>query len=566
MKFIKTLSLLTVCAAVLTLNCIDRAISDEHTYKQSVSSESITYEMIANKKTNSGTTVNYGDCGEGLTWTLSDDGVLTVNGTGAMTSAPWRENDLQIKQVILSDGVENILEGAFELYFELESITIPNTVKNIEKSAFEYCGALSSVIIPDSVESIESYAFEGCLSLASVTIGNGLKTVGDQAFYNSSVENVYISDISGWCAVNFSDLYANPLYNGAALYLDGDKVDELCIPDDVTSIGNWAFSGCSSIVSLEMHNGVTSIGAAAMRYCSNLSSVILSDRLVNIENSVFEGCEGLETVDIPEGVENIGWDAFENCTHLSSITVPASVKNIGDYAFFGCSALENVLYTGTTEQWENVYIGEENDALKNAEIAVLTDVSIDTLPRVLYVYGEELSLDGLVLNKICSDGSVIKTDECTVTGYDRYAFGEQALTVTHNGFECSFKVWVKPAKTNSFTAPLAVGTTVEEFAREYSADHTVYVFDTDKSTLLSLDDTLKTGCVAQIICENSVAGSVAVIVNGDTNGDGIINGKDLIRLKKQLMEQGAVEYPEFADINQDGKTDENDIGCLVEMI
>ena len=80
------------------------------------------------------------------------------------------------------------------------------------------------------------------------------------------------------------------------------------------------------------------------------------------------------------------------------------------------------------------------------------------------------------------------------------------------------------------------------------------------------DDIIKTGCVVQFVRNKSVVDSVAIVVKGDATGDGVINGKDIIRIKKQILEGGAVEYPEYADINCDGTVDENDLSTLTAMM
>ncbi len=119
--------------------------------------------------------------------------------------------------------------------------------------------------------------------------------------------------------------------------------DEYIIPDYVTSIGSYAFSGCSGLTSIEIPNGVTSIGDWA-----------------------FRGCRGLESVTIGSGVTTIGDRAFDSCSGLTSIEFPDSVTSIGYAAFGGCSSLETVYYQGTAEAWGNISINSENSALTSA--------------------------------------------------------------------------------------------------------------------------------------------------------------------------------------------------------
>ena len=244
----------------------------------------------------SGTT---GDC----TWTLDNNGTLTISGNGAMgdydydyyggnfiTTAPWGAN---IKTVVIKDGVTSI-----------------------GSSAFYGCTGLTSVTIPNSVTSIGNYAFEGCTGLRSV----------------------HITDIAAWCNIAFSNYSSNPLLNAHNLYLNGVPVTNLVIPNSVTSIGYDAFSGCTGLTSVTIPDSVTSIGYEAFRGCTGLASVTIPKSVTSIGSSAFYGCTSLTSVTIPNSVTSIGSYAFYGCTGLTSVTIPNSVTSIGSYVFYRCSA------------------------------------------------------------------------------------------------------------------------------------------------------------------------------------------------------------------------------------
>ena len=127
-----------------------------------------------------------GICGDNLEWKLTDEGVLTITGTGEMQdwndySSPWYENE-SVKQVIIGDGVTTIGDWAFSYCRALTSITIPNSVTTIEDYAFSYCRALTSVIISNSVTTIGERTFANCYSLTSVTIPSSVTRIEDGAF------------------------------------------------------------------------------------------------------------------------------------------------------------------------------------------------------------------------------------------------------------------------------------------------------------------------------------------------------------------------------------------------
>ena len=119
------------------------------------------------------------------------------------------------------------------------------------------------------------------------------------------------------------------------------------IPDSVTSIGNYAFSRCSGLTSVDIPDSVTSIGGYAFGGCSSLTEVTIPDSVTVIDSGTFIDCTDLTSVDIPDGVTSIGNYAFSYCTDLTSVTIPGSVTSIGGEAFRGCDSLTRITFEGT---------------------------------------------------------------------------------------------------------------------------------------------------------------------------------------------------------------------------
>ena len=190
-----------------------------------------------------------GTCGENLTWTLSDEGVLTISGTGAMTdyssSAPWYSSRSSITSVIISDGVTSIGYGAFYDCSSLTSVTIPNSVTSIGYRAFEDCSSLTSVTIGNSVTSIGSSAFSGCNSLPVID--------------NIRYADTYLVEAvdKTFSAYTIKD---GTIWIGSSAFADCSSMTSVIIPNSVTSIGGGAFYDCTSLSSLTIPNNVTSIG------------------------------------------------------------------------------------------------------------------------------------------------------------------------------------------------------------------------------------------------------------------------------------------------------------------
>ena len=254
----------------------------------------------------------------------------------------------------IKEGTKCVADYAFEHCDYLTSVTIPDSATSIGSYAFDDCGSLKIVTIGNGVTSIGSYAFYNCESLISVTIGNSVTYIGDYAFnWCDSLARVNISDLSSWCNISFSNYYSNPLYCAHNLYLNGELVTELVIPEEITSIGNYAFLCCNSITSVIIPDCVTSIGYQAFNNCQSLISVTLSDGVTSIGGYAFNYCKSLTSVTISDNLISIGEMAFCDCSSLKSITIPNSVDSIGGNAFVGCTSLTRV-HISDLQSWCNI--------------------------------------------------------------------------------------------------------------------------------------------------------------------------------------------------------------------
>ena len=120
------------------------------------------------------------------------------------------------------------------------------------------------------------------------------------------------------------------------------ELTSVTLPSSVTTIGDWAFSGCTYLTSFTIPSSVTRIGNDAFEYCTGLRSISIPESVTRIGDYVFRGCTGLTSVSIPESVLSIGNDAFAGCSGLRSVSIPESVMSIGNEAFYGCTGLTSI--------------------------------------------------------------------------------------------------------------------------------------------------------------------------------------------------------------------------------
>ena len=334
--------------------------------------------------------VKIGTCGDNLTWTLDDGGVLAISGTGVIRDTAFR-GEPKIKTVIVGDGVTSIGYSAFSSCSNLTSVEIPDSVTSIGDYAFSNCSSLTSITIPDGVTSIGSSAFSQCSSLTSVEIPDSVTSIGNGAFYGSRLTDVYYggsrtewneiliggdndqltganihctktdstatTGASGTCGVNLTWILTDDgtltisgtgvMHNydslgGAPWYGKRSMIKCLIIEPGVANIGDNAFGSCTNLTSVEIPDSVTIIGDCAFYNCSSLASITISDSVTSIGDYAFHGCNSLTSVEIPDSVTIIRFNAFSYCNSLSSITIPNSVKTIDQAAFSNCSSLTSI--------------------------------------------------------------------------------------------------------------------------------------------------------------------------------------------------------------------------------
>ncbi len=318
-----------------------------------------------------------GTLGENITWTLDDEGLLTISGKGEWT---WKnlfpvESLSSIKNVVIENGITTIGDNAFYCCYELNSVIIPDSVTSIGDRAFEDCHSLSSISFPNSISHIGVHAFENSKWLwetaernefviinhiliyylsdnKDVIIPEGITEIADNAFYNTGLTSVVIPDsvlrIGRSVFLNCPNLSSvsipnsvisigafafdstewletqrnkNPLVTVNNIIIDGKNAKgDIIIPDGIKCIGNGAFAYSSDLVSIVIPKSVIKIEEGAFQY-SDVSSVTISDGVKIIENAAFSGCQNLSSFTLPYSIDQIDFSIFDASYSISSISI-----------------------------------------------------------------------------------------------------------------------------------------------------------------------------------------------------------------------------------------------------
>lgn len=246
----------------------------------------------------------------------------------------------------------------------LTDLNIPATIKVGEKTF--------------AVMGVDAQAFQGNRKITAVHIPASMKKVGTDAFRNmSNLKSVYIADLAAWCAIDFANGNANPIYNAFSsyresawgnVYVNNEAVTKLVIPEGVTTIGrsfygfkkltnvtlpsslrtlgDQAFGNCEKITEIALPEGLDSIGSAFWS-CIGIEKIVLPSTVKKLGSNTFYGCKALKDITLNEGLETIGRMTFSSCAALTTISFPATLKSIGMMALYGCSNVTSVTSLAT---------------------------------------------------------------------------------------------------------------------------------------------------------------------------------------------------------------------------
>ncbi len=421
-----------------------------------------------------------GTCGNNAAWKFNTEtGLLTISGTGKMTdyagsyATPWQSYRLQIKTIVVENGITGIDREAFEYCRNLEEITLPeipadNTPANngrrvkyrllgllfgCDKTTYpqystgvlqwsevnrdlrekEYYfsnipSTLRKVTLTNCTE-VPQYAFRNCTMIEEICLPDGLKSIGNQAFSGcTGLENLTVPDsvtsIGEKAFYGLQNVYYNGNAEGSpwgAKYANAVTEGYLIFdgPEKKTVIGHLPdISG-----DLVIPDGVTAITDEVFKSCTALTSVTIPSSMRTIGNYAFSGCSGLKSVTIRNGVESFGYDVFSNCDGLMELSLPASLSSISINITGGCDALQKI----TVDSANTHFSSDRNGVLYNKDKSELyqypagrTDdtfrvpVSVDRLANAAFSGCKHLNLIVLPKNMQYVHGNAFASCDAVV--------------------------------------------------------------------------------------------------------------------------------------------------------
>ena len=324
-----------------------------------------------------------GSCGSYLTWELEGDGLLKIEGSGSMTSAPWYTEGYcpNITEVSLPEGLNSIYSDAFR-DSNLMSVTFPQSLTYIGNNAFGNCVRLTELDLPESITEIGSGAFSGC-GITDLVIPSGVNYIGSYAFSNcKNLETLVIPDnlielnyliFSACTGLKEVTLPGDANYNysnGLGPFAGCTGIEKVTYTKGQSGIvkGNYYSSYNTGTISLEAEGslrevvfeaGITGIEADAVRgsgktnedgsFSACIESITLPSTLKRIGNRAFQSQDNLAELNLPEGVSEIGSSAFF-AIGITDVVIPSGVNYIGSYAFSSCKNLETLVIPDNVSQ------------------------------------------------------------------------------------------------------------------------------------------------------------------------------------------------------------------------
>ena len=291
-----------------------------------------------------GTSNGYSTPSNGILY--EEYGVYFDAASNTITGYDGKTEKVTIPSYIDDEAVLYVASSAFKNALKLEEIVLPNTVKTINDFAFIGCINLKNVVLSEGLTNLGDEAFANCKSLEEITLPAELNS-GDGTWFIGCYNLKKVTISSGATAI--------PAY----AFQNGTSIEEIVLPNSIKTIGNFAFSGCDNLKNITLPENLTTLGYGAFSGCISLETMTLPPELSGSfgyssyptkYGNWFSGCYNLKKVTVANGATTIPAYAFQNATSIEEIVLPKSIKTIGNFAFGGCDSLKHITLSDNLTQ------------------------------------------------------------------------------------------------------------------------------------------------------------------------------------------------------------------------
>lgn len=339
---------------------------DYETAKEKGYSPFYNQQSLTDVKFSQAGTVTY--CEDNLLYKVNNCKTLTLPESLTSIGSQTFRGMSTLGSIVIPNAVTTIGTYAFADDSELESAKLSTSCAWLKEGLFSKCGKLQAITIPTVVTKMDTQMFTNCKALKTVTFEDGTDLI-EMAYGSSDKEYGLFRDcpvetlyLGRWLSYNTNASYHSPFYSIAELknltlgkdlkvvdkymfsYCTG--LEDLYIPDNITSINMWGFRGCTSLKSVRFSEALSQISDYGFMDCTSLDNVALPASMTSIADNSFSGCTSLRKLDLGTSLRIIGPSAFQNCTALEGIEMPETLEGLGVESFAGCTSLPYVEVKG----------------------------------------------------------------------------------------------------------------------------------------------------------------------------------------------------------------------------
>ena len=525
-----------------------------------------------------------------------------------------------LEEISIPGTVTTVGNSAFYRCKNLKSIEIPEGVTKIDGSAFIFCSSLEQIKLPQSLVSIGSGAFDNCTSLISVELPDNAIISSDTFKECKNLSDIVISDTNNNYIVKNGILY-NKNMTRILCYPAGIKDTEFFVPDTVKTIGDFAFYGTKALESINIPDSITNIGTDAFGECSGLKEVVIPDSVTSMGEAVFYKCTSLEKVKLSVNITSPNPAVFQYCSSLKEVVLPESMKFISFFMFSYCKEITNVVLPDklnsilssafqNCDNLKNITIPKNVTTIQDYALGYYYDEQSATYKKYddftisgyagskAQEYAEANGIRFIELNeKETTDGIKIEysKDDSSIGGDNEEKISLESRQLTESDEEYSKIDFTgkiedsdaKPEDVKSVTYEISLknesGQTVQPSEKVtvkipvpdgYMGENCKVYYVNEKGKFTNMNAVCQNGFLifetghfsTYLVTETNIK-TVSEITYGDANGDGKIDSRDAVVIKKYVAGfTGFTIDLEASDVNADGKVDTRDAVKILKKI